>query len=146
MARHLSSSSIRECGLQVDRIDHCVVAVIGAVGMTILLWWMLSELTGLRRTFESPWVGVGDDVENAGDRECVLRAAVFVFVLWLCIAMIFPYVMSLLVFLGADRNHILDPDCLPRSLHPWRRPRSRTVSHRLIGAAARRPPLPSSNS
>jgi outer membrane protein OmpA-like peptidoglycan-associated protein len=70
-------------------------AVLGAVGIIILLWWVLSELTGLRRIFEAPWVGVGDDVENAGAMESVLRAAVFIFVLWLCIAMIFPFVMSL---------------------------------------------------
>lgn len=73
-----------------------VAAVLGAVGMVILLWWVLNEFTGLRRIFEVPWVGVGSDVENAGAMESMLRAAVFIFVLWLCIALIFPYGMSLL--------------------------------------------------
>jgi outer membrane protein OmpA-like peptidoglycan-associated protein len=71
-------------------------AVVGAVGMVIMVWWVFSDLTALRRIFEVPWAGVGDDVENAGVMESMLRAAMFIFVLWLCLAMLFPYSVSMI--------------------------------------------------
>jgi outer membrane protein OmpA-like peptidoglycan-associated protein len=89
----LNQSETANCKLQ--ELIIVAAAALGAVGMIILLWWVLSELTGLRRIFEAPWVGVGDDVENAGAMESMLRAAVFIFVLWLCIAMFLPFTMAI---------------------------------------------------
>lgn len=69
-------------------------ASLGSVGVLILSWWVISELTGLRRLFEAPWLGIGDDVESASALESVLRAATFILILWLCIAMIAPFITA----------------------------------------------------
>jgi outer membrane protein OmpA-like peptidoglycan-associated protein len=63
------------------------VAAIAAFGVIALAWWLISELTGLMRIFEVPWFGVGEDVESVGMIESVVRAAIFVLFVWLCLGM-----------------------------------------------------------
>lgn len=90
-------------------------ASLGSVGVFILVWWVISELTGLRRLFEAPWLGIGEDVENASAVESVLRAAMFILALWLCIAMIFPFIMALRDRTNAvvTPNKPIEPTLLP---------------------------------
>jgi len=69
------------------RILSFALLVIGAFGIVVLVWWFLNELIGLRRIFEVPWFGVGDDVENVGVIECVVRAALFLLAVWISLGL-----------------------------------------------------------
>jgi outer membrane protein OmpA-like peptidoglycan-associated protein len=57
-------------------------------------WWLFTELIGLRRIFEVPWFGVGEDVENVGVVESIVRAGLFVVVVWIALG------LSALAFIG----------------------------------------------
>jgi len=64
------------------RIAAWVLGIIGIFSIVVLLWWLLNELIGLRRIFEVPWFGIGEDVENVGTIESIVRAAVFILIVW----------------------------------------------------------------
>jgi outer membrane protein OmpA-like peptidoglycan-associated protein len=76
------------------RIASFVVSAAGAFVVIVLVWWLLTELIGLRRIFEVPWFGVGDDVENVGVGESIVRAGLFVVVVWTAIG------LSALAYMG----------------------------------------------
>lgn len=69
------------------RIASFLVSAIGAFVVVLLVWWLLNELIGLRRIFEVPWFGVGEDVENVGVIESIVRAGVFVVVVWVALGL-----------------------------------------------------------
>jgi len=66
------------------RIAYGVLGAAAAFGLIALMFW---ERIGLLSFFDVPWFGVGEDVENAGLLESVVRAAVFIVFLWLVIGM-----------------------------------------------------------
>ena len=76
------------------RIASFAVSAAGAFVVIVLLWWLLTELIGLRRIFEVPWFGVGDDVENVGVVESIVRAGLFVVFVWIALG------LSGLAFIG----------------------------------------------
>src|SRR5215470_7727865 len=78
---HLLGDITYKC--QHLRAAFVVLGGLAAFGLMILAW----ERTGLMRIFEVPWFGIGEDVENVGTMESIVRAAVFVLFLWLCVAM-----------------------------------------------------------
>jgi hypothetical protein len=67
------------------RIAAWVLGIMGIFSIVVLLWWLLNELIGLRRIFEVPWFGIGEDVENVGTIESIVRAAVFILIVWFCL-------------------------------------------------------------
>ena len=67
------------------RIASFGVSAAGAFVVIVLLWWLFTELIGLRRIFEVPWFGVGEDVENVGVVESIVRAGLFVVVVWIAL-------------------------------------------------------------
>src|SRR4051812_33399572 len=69
------------------RIASLLVSAAGAFVVILLVWWLLNELLGLRRIFEVPWFGVGEDVENVGVIESIVRAGLFVVIVWLALAL-----------------------------------------------------------
>ena len=74
------------------RILWFVLGAVGAFVVVVLCCWVANDLAHLRRTFELPWFGLGDDVENVGSLESVLRAGVFTAVLWAAIGLcLFAY-------------------------------------------------------
>ena len=77
------------------RVAYGVLGAIGAFGLIALLFW---KSLGLSRVFEVPWFGIGDDVENAGLVESVVRAAVFVVFLWLVLG------MGAIAYVGIERS------------------------------------------
>src|SRR5262249_23021082 len=78
---HLIGEITYKC--QHLRAAFVVLGGLAAFGLIILAW----ERTGLTRVFEVPWFGIGEDVENVGTTESIVRAAVFVLFLWLCVGM-----------------------------------------------------------
>ena len=60
-----------------------VLGAFAAFGLIALMW----DRLGLKRMFEVPWFGVGEDVENVGPVESVIRAAVFVLFVWFVLGM-----------------------------------------------------------
>lgn len=78
------------------RIASFVVSAAGAFVVVVLLWWLFTELIGLRRIFEVPWFGVGDDVENVGVIESIVRAGLFVVVVWIALGLLALAFMGML--------------------------------------------------
>jgi outer membrane protein OmpA-like peptidoglycan-associated protein len=76
-------SSLDSCDYSTASV--VILASLGAIGLSTLIWWWVSELTGLTQIFEVPWFGIGDDVDSVGMVECIVRAAVFAMILWICI-------------------------------------------------------------
>lgn len=76
-------------GCELAGIIIVAAGIIGTFGLILLIWWRRSQLHGLKSLFELPWSGLDDvDVESAGAVESLVRAAVFVLIVWLCAAAI----------------------------------------------------------
>ncbi|MBR0868733.1 hypothetical protein JQ633_00070 [Bradyrhizobium tropiciagri] len=84
---HLPFGTIIELSCRALRIVSFIESAAGAFLVVVLIWWLFSELIGLRRIFEVPWFGVGEDVENVGVIESIVRAGLFVGAVWLTIGL-----------------------------------------------------------
>ena len=69
------------------RVASFAVSAAGAFAVIMIAWWLLNEAIGLRRIFEVPWFGVGEDVENVGVIESIVRAGIFVVVVWIALSL-----------------------------------------------------------
>src|SRR5262249_57877142 len=54
------------------RLLSLALSAIAAFATILVAYWFWDELIGLRRLFEAPWFGVGDDVENVGVLEAII--------------------------------------------------------------------------
>jgi outer membrane protein OmpA-like peptidoglycan-associated protein len=74
------SAPYHECA--VTGVTIAAGITIGLFAVVVLLWWKFTELRGLKRLFEVPWLGLDDgDAKSVGAIESVVRAAAFTFVL-----------------------------------------------------------------
>jgi outer membrane protein OmpA-like peptidoglycan-associated protein len=92
------------------RILSFALLVIGAFGIVVLVWWFLNELIGLRRIFEVPWFGVGDDVETVGVIESVVRAALFLLTVWISLGLCVMAFAGMTGGVDGKKMQVVGPD------------------------------------
>jgi hypothetical protein len=86
----LAQSENAKLGCLLLESELATGVAIGTFGLVMILWWLASELQGLRQICESRWSGLDDcDVDNIGALKSVAHAAVFIAVALASIGILF---------------------------------------------------------
>jgi outer membrane protein OmpA-like peptidoglycan-associated protein len=120
---------------KILRISAFVGGAAGSFVLILLIWWLLSDLIGLRRIFEVPWFGVGEDVENVGVIESIVRAGLFVIFVWIAIVMCIFALLGMSggieMAAGKEKSAVIDPvadklgaEAKTVAYHAYRQPRT----------------------